>query len=195
MKKSMERQSIGNSGYGRFLCTHYSPGSSFISSLNSISQKYETKIKEKKRLEKERWRKELKLGSDNPESIDKFSEKDKKESNDKEIDQPSSSNQGKEESKKSVPSKVKPEKPKSQQTKSEKKGVKEVKSKGDNDRDQKRKVPGKAKDKNKQKEESKVQKPREKKAKVERKVVDIDTSIEKVTENLKDEVNIAELQK
>jgi hypothetical protein len=47
LKKAMERQSIGSSGYGRFLCSHYNPGSSFISSLNSISQKYDNKIKEK----------------------------------------------------------------------------------------------------------------------------------------------------
>lgn len=53
LKKAMERQAIGSSGYGRFLCSHYTPGPTFIPSLNSIAQKLETKIKEKKRKTKE----------------------------------------------------------------------------------------------------------------------------------------------
>jgi len=53
LRRAMERQVIGSSGYGRFLCSHYNPGSSFISALNSLSQKLESKSREKKRLEKE----------------------------------------------------------------------------------------------------------------------------------------------
>ena len=53
IKKSMERPVIGSSGYGRFLCSHYNPGTSFINFLNSLSQKLASNRKEKKRIEKE----------------------------------------------------------------------------------------------------------------------------------------------
>ena len=47
----MERPVIGSSGYGRFLTSHYNPGS-YISFLNSLSQKLGSKS-EKKRIQKE----------------------------------------------------------------------------------------------------------------------------------------------
>jgi len=89
LKKSMERQAIGSSGYGRFLCSHYNPGSSFISSLNSISQKLENNIKEKKRIQKElRKREEDKnnneLNSDEKEQVKKSQEDNKKAEEDEE---------------------------------------------------------------------------------------------------------------
>lgn len=111
MRKSMERQSIGSSGYGRFLCSHYNPGASFISSLNNISQKYETKIKQKKRIEKElRKKKELK----NQPKINKINTEEKKEvskeeKKDKSITTKDEKN-GKEESKNELLTKEKDEK-------------------------------------------------------------------------------------
>lgn len=43
---------IRSNGYGRFLTSHYNPGSAYISFLNNLSQKLNTKS-EKKRIEKE----------------------------------------------------------------------------------------------------------------------------------------------
>ena len=53
MKKALVRPAIGSSGYGRFLCSHYNPGTTFISYLNGLSQKIEMKQRKKEMQLKE----------------------------------------------------------------------------------------------------------------------------------------------
>lgn len=208
LKKAMERQSIGSSGYGRFLCSHYNPGSSFISSLNSISQKYENKIKEKKRIQKELIKKEEMKNLPKPEekkdeSQDiKIEEKQAEKEKDKikkvsKIETKSKTDEKqdlKEESK--LPVEIPDEVSNDQQNKSEVKITKEApkpkiqnkNAEGKAKPDQKPKVTAKPK------EEGKVIKPKAKSSKPVKASI-IDKPVEKIEEDLKNEVNIDELHK
>jgi hypothetical protein len=210
LKKAMERQSIGSSGYGRFLCSHYNPGSSFISSLNSISQKYENKIKEKKRLQKELIKKEEMKNLPTPEEKkeesqdikieEKQIEKDKDKDKVKKVSKIETKSKTDEKQDPKEESKIPPELPdetsNDQQIKPEVKITKEAskpkiqnKSTGGKIKpDQKPKVQAKPK------EEGKVIKPKSKSSKPV-KVSNVDKPVEKIEEDLKNEVNIDELHK
>lgn len=194
LRKSMHRQSIGSSGYGRFLCSHYNPGSSFISSLNSISQKYETKIKEKKRIKKEHEKKEDGKGEQAEKENQEESKDNKESGKDEKNGKAQGSKDSREEKKKESKDKSKDDKGKTQQSKTEKKSTKDPKSKSTKESELKSKGEGKGKEKSRNKEEGKVVKSKNKASRGESKMVHEDKSIEKVTEDLKDEVNIEELQ-
>jgi hypothetical protein len=204
LKKAMERQSIGSSGYGRFLCSHYNPGSSFISSLNSISQKYDNKIKEKKRLQKELLKKEERKNL--PKSEEKKEESKDTKIEDKQIEKDKGKkvlkiesklvSDGKQDSKEeSKPQDLPDESSKSQQNKSEVKVTKDaLKPKIQKNIEGKVKPDQKPKPINKQKEEGKVIKPKPKSTK-QVKVSNIDKPVDKIEEDLKNEINIDELHK
>ena len=204
LKKAMERQSIGSSGYGRFLCSHYNPGSSFISSLNSISQKYDNKIKEKKRLQKEQLKKEERKNL--PKSEEKKEESKDTKIEDKQTEkdkgkkvlkiESKSVSDGKQESKEeSKPQDLPDESSKSQQNKSEVKVTKDtLKPKIQKNIEGKVKPDQKPKPINKQKEEGKVIKPKPKSSK-QVKMPNIDKPVDKIEEDLKNEINIDELHK
>ena len=70
----MERPVIGSSGYGRFLTSHYNPGS-YISFLNSLSQKLGSKS-EKKRIQKELKKREEERKTKQLDDIDIKDDKD-----------------------------------------------------------------------------------------------------------------------
>ena len=57
----MVRPSIGSSGYGRFLCSHYNPGTAFISYVNGLSQKIGLKQREKEMKQREEQENKAKL--------------------------------------------------------------------------------------------------------------------------------------
>ena len=206
LKKAMERQAIGTSGYGRFLCSHYNPGSSFISSLNSIAQKYETKLKQKKRTQKGAQKKEeeKKENEENQNKTEKDAQgeakiDDKKEDgkvskdSKEEAKSKNSKDSGKEESKKAKEEKSKDSKPKSDKgiaNSKEGKDSKTITSSPDN----KTHPNIKPSSKQRPKEDSKSSKSKSSKSKP-LAPKNTDKTIEKVTEELKDEVNIDELTK
>ena len=61
LNNAIMRPAIGTSGYGRFLCSHYNPGTSFISYLNGLSHKIGRKAREKELNQREEQERQAKI--------------------------------------------------------------------------------------------------------------------------------------